>query len=312
MSLFIESRTPMHLVQRMLAVSCMILLAVPALLRAADTIPIYTGTSITHCDTSTGHVLNYDDTTHAFTCDTISVSGSGTVSTGAANAVTFYPAAGTTVDDSTGITLTATRLRTRYDQVTAISANTTAGSDNVFACTAGASDKTVTLPAAASSTVGHYSLVKVDTGAGHCLFAPATGERINGVVNGTASADTQSASVDVTLVDATTPNWQAVSSVTNGARVIASGTKALATTAIASGTCAAAQTDTATGAATTDAIMVAFNADTSAVTGYTPATTGGLSIRWYPTANTVNFTVCNPTSASITPGAVSLNWKVIR
>ena len=51
---------------------------------------------------------------------------------------------------------------------------------------------------------------------------------------------------------------------------IASGAKTLATGAIGSATCTAAQTDTATGAATTDAIVLSFNADPTGVTGYAP------------------------------------------
>lgn len=96
-------------------------------------------------------------------------------------------------------------------------------------------------------------------------------------------------------------------------RVIASGAKALNTTAVTTATCGTVQTDTATGTATTDTIIVTFNADPIAVTGYTPVTTGGLTVWPYPTTNTVNFKVCNPTSADITPGAtITLNWKVIR
>jgi hypothetical protein len=93
---------------------------------------------------------------------------------------------------------------------------------------------------------------------------------------------------------------------------IASGAKTLATSAIASGVCAAAETATATGALATDVALASFNTDVSAITGYTPATTGTLRIDVYPTTNTINFKVCNATSASITPGAVTLNWRVIR
>ena len=93
---------------------------------------------------------------------------------------------------------------------------------------------------------------------------------------------------------------------------IASGAKALATGAIASAACTSAQTDTATGTATTDAIIVSFNGDPTAVTGYVPLTTGMLTIIPYPTSNTVNFKVCNNSSASITPGAITLNWRVVR
>jgi hypothetical protein len=35
-----------------------------------------------------------------------------------------------------------------------------------------------------------------------------------------------------------------------------------------------------------------------------------LTIISYATANTVNFKVCNNTTGSITPGAISLNWRV--
>lgn len=93
---------------------------------------------------------------------------------------------------------------------------------------------------------------------------------------------------------------------------IASGTLALATGAISSGTCTAAQTATATGTATTDNIMADFNADPTAVTGYSPSVNGMLTIIKYPTTNTANFKICNLTSASITPGAITLNFRVTR
>ncbi len=93
---------------------------------------------------------------------------------------------------------------------------------------------------------------------------------------------------------------------------IASGAKALATTLIASGACSSAQTDTATGTLTTDTIILTFAADPTGTTGYAPSTSGMLSILHYPTMDTVNIKVCNNTLASITPGAVTLNWKVVR
>ena len=96
------------------------------------------------------------------------------------------------------------------------------------------------------------------------------------------------------------------------ATTIASGAKTLATGAISSGACTAAQTDTATGTLTTDAIMASFNGDPTAVTGYVPLVTGMLTIIAYPTADTVNFKVCNNTASSITPGAVTINWRVAR
>ncbi len=95
--------------------------------------------------------------------------------------------------------------------------------------------------------------------------------------------------------------------------VIASGAKALNTTAVSANTCGTAQTDTATGTLTTDAFSWMPNADITAVTGYNVAGTFGLYIYAYPTADLVNFKVCNSTGSSITPGsAITLNWRVVR
>lgn len=95
-------------------------------------------------------------------------------------------------------------------------------------------------------------------------------------------------------------------------KLVASGAKALATSAISSGACSSAQTDTATGAATTDAASFTFSADPTAVTGYSPTSNGMLTIIPYITSNTMNFKVCNNTASSITPGAVTINWLVVR
>jgi hypothetical protein len=94
--------------------------------------------------------------------------------------------------------------------------------------------------------------------------------------------------------------------------LIASGTSAMGTSAISSATCATVVTTAATGVATTDAIQAGFNGDPTAVTGYVPLTTGMLTIIPYPSANNVNFKVCNNTASSITPGAITLNWRVVR
>ena len=97
------------------------------------------------------------------------------------------------------------------------------------------------------------------------------------------------------------------------ARVIGSGTAAMGTTAIASGASATLVTVAATGVLTTDVIDWGFNGNPNSVTGYSAAsTTGCLVITAYPTAGNVNFLVSNPTGGSITPGALTLNWKVTR
>ncbi len=95
-------------------------------------------------------------------------------------------------------------------------------------------------------------------------------------------------------------------------RTIANGTSAMGTGEIASAACATVVTTTATGTATTDVINWGFNGDPTAVTGYVPLATGMLTIIAYPTANNVNYKVCNNTAAAITPGAITLNWIVVR
>ena len=93
---------------------------------------------------------------------------------------------------------------------------------------------------------------------------------------------------------------------------IANGTSALGTSAISSGACASTVTTTATNVATTDDIIADFNASPLATTGYAAAATGMLTIIKWPTSGNVNFAVCNNTALSITPGAVTLNWRVVR
>lgn len=95
--------------------------------------------------------------------------------------------------------------------------------------------------------------------------------------------------------------------------IIASGTAALGTAAIASGASATLVTVAAAGVLTTDVIDWGFNVSPNTVTGYSGAvTTGALVIAAYPTAGNVNFLVSNPTAGSITPGALTLNWRVSR
>ncbi len=144
--------------------------------------------------------------------------------------------------------------------------------------------------------------------------APATGiwhaSNASGIVTDTLSAvDLSGADVTGTLAAArfTVATTCPICTVT-----IASGTSALGTGAIASAACATVVTTSATGTATTDVVQWGFNGDPTGVTGYAPVTTGALTIFAYPSANNVNYKVCNLTSASITPGAITLNWRVAR
>jgi hypothetical protein len=87
---------------------------------------------------------------------------------------------------------------------------------------------------------------------------------------------------------------------------------ALGTTTIASGQCAGTVTVSAPGVLTTDVIQASFNGDPTGIVGYQPSTSGMLVIIPFPTAGNVNFKVCNNTATAITPGAVTLNWRVTR
>lgn len=93
---------------------------------------------------------------------------------------------------------------------------------------------------------------------------------------------------------------------------VASGATAMATAAIASGSCATTVTATATGGATTDNLVADFNADPTSTTGYSPTSSGMLTIIKWVTTNTANFKVCNNTASSITPGGITLNWRIPR
>ncbi len=95
-------------------------------------------------------------------------------------------------------------------------------------------------------------------------------------------------------------------------RTIYSGVSSLGTATINSGECASAVTTTATGAATTDVINWGFNGDPTGVTGYAPSANGMLTIIAYPSTNNVNYKCCNNTAAAIKPGAITLNWQVLR
>lgn len=95
-------------------------------------------------------------------------------------------------------------------------------------------------------------------------------------------------------------------------QIIASGTATLGTAAIASGSAASAVTVPAPGVLTSDVINWGFNSNPLSTVGYEPSASGTLQIVPYPTSDNVNFAVVNNTPASITPGAVTINWSVSR
>lgn len=160
-------------------------------------------------------------------------------------------------------------------------------------------------------------------GSGTLAAARGGAGAVNGALKGNGSgAVSQAACADLsngTALCSTSPGTGVAAAAANNlsaagglTSTIASGTSALGTGAITSATCATVVTTAATNTATTDVVLAGFNGDPHAVTGYIPSTSGMLTIIAYPTSGNVNFLVCNNTTGSITPGAITLNWRVVR
>jgi len=176
-----------------------------------------------------------------------------------------------------------------------------------------AANQTPTIAAATGSFGNGWYTTACNTGVGTQTITPASGT-IGGASTYVLPAGTVGAAKCAAIISDGT-NYRVVpefSTAAGGVTLIANGTSALGTSAITSATCATAVTTTATGTATTDTIQWGFNGDPTAVTGYVPLVAGMLTIIAYPSANNVNFKVCNNTSASVTPGAITLNWRVSR
>jgi hypothetical protein len=89
-------------------------------------------------------------------------------------------------------------------------------------------------------------------------------------------------------------------------QTIASGTAAMTTAGILTGACGTTVTVAATGVLTTDVIDVTRNAAATIGNG------GGLTLNAWPTAGNVNFNYCNSSGGTITPTAMTINWRVAR
>src|SRR5215472_1471473 len=171
-------------------------------------------------------------------------------------------------------------------------------------------------PAAPQCSASTFGLCKPDgtTITASAGVITASGGSATSITPGTTTVVSATAPCVIRNSTSTTMDCQALGGATSAGstQTIAAGTSALGTGAISSATCATVVTTTATGTATTDVVTASFNGDPTAVTGYIPATAGMLTIISYPTANNVNFKVCNNTTSSITPGAITLNWRVVR
>lgn len=145
------------------------------------------------------------------------------------------------------------------------------------------------------------------------LFSCTNADGFLCIANTTPTADASNIILTTDNTATLTNKSISIGQITGGVtQTIASGTSVLGTSAIAANACATVVTTTATGTASTDTITWSPNADISGVTGYGITSTDGLKIYPYPTTNNVNWRVCNGTAASITPGAVTLNWRVVR
>lgn len=106
---------------------------------------------------------------------------SGIVTLGSPNATARYNTADTSVGPSTGLTLSPTKVLTTYNNVLTITSNTTLDQHNIVRCLAGGGTVTALLPTAATTTVGHYTVVK-DDDTGICQVAVTGSDTFNGLV----------------------------------------------------------------------------------------------------------------------------------
>lgn len=254
------------------------------------------------------------------------ITGTATI-TGAATAARFIPSGSTVATN--GLYLPAANNP-------AISANST----KVFDCTstgcnntgAFASTGNITAPnLVGSGTLTNGGICRYNSTGPviDCAVVPAAGQVLNnatytatptlgasGTVGTLALGNATSGTVTLSTVSgalgSTTLTLPVAVGTGRASQVIANGTSALGTGAITSATCATVVTTTATGTATTDVVNWGFNGDPTGVTGYAASASGMLTIVAYPSANNVNYKVCNNTAGSITPGAITLNWVVVR
>jgi hypothetical protein len=120
-----------------------------------------------------------------------------------------------TLGGSSGLRLDATAIRTRTDHVTEDGGGLALGAHNVLACLPGGADRTYTLPLAATTAVGSYQVVKLDTGTGACLILPSGDDTINGV-SGPVRVANYLQQASLTRVGAAA--WLAVSALPGGVR----------------------------------------------------------------------------------------------
>lgn len=264
--------------------------------------------------TTTISQLLYSDVANNVTG--LATANGGILNTSAAGVPSITP---TPLLGVAGTTMGTLRLSGSTSGVITITPQATAGTATMTLPNAsGTFAVSASAPLALSATTGALTV----TGVAGQVLAGATPAFTNAPALGVAGSSVGSiafanaTSGSVTIQPVTGALGSSVMSIPAStgtfANIVASGTSALGTSAISSATCATVVTTAATNTATTDVVTAGFNGDPTAVTGYVPLTSGMLTIIVYPTANNVNFKVCNNTSSSITPGAITLNWRVLR
>lgn len=269
------------------------------------TSPNFTCQAITATAAAGGSVntLQWNNATALGGIAQFTTNGTTTITSGATGILDLHAAGtgGLLLPGALATGLVTVTTATGAVSITAPPANTTATASNFFTAynsATGAFTKaqpaysdvsgTLALASAVFGNQGTTTTVLHGNAAGNPSFAAIV------------AADITSATITHTQTDSTFPT------------LVASGTSAMGTGAITSGTCATVVTTAATNTATTDTIIATPNADPTGVTGYAVSASGSLYIQAYPTTNNVNFKVCNNTSGSLTPAALTLNWKVIR
>jgi hypothetical protein len=144
--------------------------------------------------------------------------GAGTVNTAVAGQAAYYPASTAAVSGATGLTVSAdgTTITSAKDRITTKNATATLGTADgpIVACTATA-DVTLTLPAA-SGTQGHWTIIKVDAGAGACKVQRGGSDFINGATT-TVDATAQWMRIDLDATSST--NWSSTLGLMSGAGI---------------------------------------------------------------------------------------------
>lgn len=260
--------------------------------------------------------------------------GSGTVSSSTAGYIAQYTGTGASTTVGTpsplldnGVTTASTLTYAGTGGITASAGPLASASDGTHAGGVAVAGNTTEPTLPSNSFIWGAPLSASFTSFG---WNPPTAENASAGLLHVAAASSHWSALTVSLVansdlvnSATTVNGQScalggscsITGVSGGlsfTQTVASGTAAMGTTAISSGTCATVVTVAATGVATTDTITYTPNADPTGVTGYAVSATGSLYVWAYPTSGNVNFKVCNNTSGSLTPGALTFNWRVTR